>query len=488
MKQRTQNFRHEAIIRSSISYSTMFFVKKQSLAGILALLLALSAKDATGEKETEAVEETSHGNLRKLWGDECTWFNLDFDDVNKGDYVDYQWVYTGLVLSASGGANNKPRVFDTGTPTNGNCGDEDLGSPNVDCWWSGPGVGAGGAPWQPGRNCDKLGNVIIIQEPGASCPDDNVNGGKIVFDFNPKAEYVQQIGLLDIDYQTTITVDYYEGGVMKQKIIPVPQLGDNSYQLLWIGLPQVEKIVMTAERSAAITSLKYCYNKDRPHQTPEQTTPHPPTTPSPDTCNPVKVDFDKDANGNSIEKGRYVKDEWSQWGLTLKAGGGEGTKPRIFDSSDPGSEDTCGDADLGSPNKKCSGKYGHYGHYGPGIGIGGEPGAPGENCYPLGNLLIVQEPGSPCPDDNKNGGFITFEFKWGQYVDSIGLVDIDYKTTITVAYKSKYGLKYYDINVPELGDNSKQTVDIKQKDVVWLKLNFTRSGGVSFIKFCPKYW
>jgi len=74
----------------------------------------------TGEKETEAVEETSHGNLRKLWGDECTWFNLDFDDVNKGDYVDYQWAYTGLVLSASGGENNKPRVFDTGTPTNGN--------------------------------------------------------------------------------------------------------------------------------------------------------------------------------------------------------------------------------------------------------------------------------------------------------------------------------------------------------------------------------
>jgi len=210
-----------------------------------------------------------------------------------------------------------------------------------------------------------------------------------------------------------------------------------------------------------------------------------PPTPEPPTdggCNLLKVGFDKDANGQYVEKGRYVQNEWLAYGLALFAEGGQGSLPRIFDSSDPGSQDTCGDADLGSPNKWCPGGYG------PGHGVGGEPGAPGENCEPLGNLLIIQEPGSPCPDDNVNGGIITLDFPypWGQYVDSIGLVDIDYASSIVVVYETKYGFKEYTITVPLLGDNSAQTIDIKQDNVRWIKVMLSRSGAVSFIKFCPK--
>jgi hypothetical protein len=64
---------------------------------------------------------------------------------------------------------------------------------------SDPGTGVGGGPNKPGANCDPLGSVLIIQEPDSHCPDDNADGGIIVFDFFITASYVYDIGLLDID-------------------------------------------------------------------------------------------------------------------------------------------------------------------------------------------------------------------------------------------------------------------------------------------------
>lgn len=56
----------------------------------------------------------------------------------------------------------------------------------------------------------------------------------------------------------------------------------------------------------------------------------------------------------------------------------------MFDMTNP-VEGKCGDLDLGAPNERCGG---------PGIGEDGEPDGKGPNCLPLGNVLIVQEPGS----------------------------------------------------------------------------------------------
>jgi hypothetical protein len=67
----------------------------------------------------------------------------------------------------------------------------------------------------------------------------------------------------------------------------------------------------------------------------------------------------------------------------MSAAGGFGTLPRTLDTANPG-EEPFGDADLGAPNEKCTPP-------GPGVGAGGEPGLPGENCSPLGNVLIIQE-------------------------------------------------------------------------------------------------
>lgn len=197
----------------------------------------------------------------------------------------------------------------------------------------------------------------------------------------------------------------------------------------------------------------------------------------------MTVGFNKDANGNAIEKGRYVQDEWITLGLTLFAEGGVGTLPRIFDSSDPGGkpQSACGDADLGSPNQACPGG-------GPGEGVDGEPGKPGENCIAHGNLLIVQEPGETCPDDNVDGGIITLDFPYGggQYVKEIGLLDIDYGTTVIVVTETATGFAEREIIVPLLGDNSYQTVTIDEDNVKWIKVMLVRSGGVTHVTFCPK--
>ena len=80
-----------------------------------------------------------------------------------------------------------------------------------------------------------------------------------------------------------------------------------------------------------------------------------------------------------------MSDEWIELGLVLNASGGVGTLPRLFDTFNPrGPNGSGGDADLGSPNESCPVP-------GPGIGQGGALGEIGENCEPLGNVLIVQE-------------------------------------------------------------------------------------------------
>jgi hypothetical protein len=118
------------------------------------------------------------------------------------------------------------------------------------------------------------------------------------------------------------------------------------------------------------------------------------------------IDFDTDADGHPVQPGTYVSDEWESLGLTtLLALGGVGNRPRIFDTKNPGTQDA-GDPDLGAPNKKC------HNASGTGIGEGGEPGKPGENCMYQGNALIVQENNykPQIPDDNAGGGTIYMYF------------------------------------------------------------------------------
>ena len=133
-------------------------------------------------------------------------------------------------------------------------------------------------------------------------------------------------------------------------------------------------------------------------------------------CEAVIINFDTTADGVPLAPGMYVGTEWAKYGLTLSASGGFGPLPRLFDSSDP-----VADRDLGAPNNRCS-------NPGPGVGAGGEPGTEGENCEPLGNVLIIQEDNDDpsIPDDQRGGGKVTFTFDEPVvYFHQIGLLDID---------------------------------------------------------------
>ena len=51
-------------------------------------------------------------------------------------------------------------------------------------------------------------------------------------------------------------------------------------------------------------------------------------------------EFFTDAEGNPLNPVNYVSDEWAKYGLTLSASGQEGNLPRLFDTANPGSQET----------------------------------------------------------------------------------------------------------------------------------------------------
>jgi hypothetical protein len=87
----------------------------------------------------------------------------------------------------------------------------------------------------------------------------------------------------------------------------------------------------------------------------------------------------------------------------------------------------------------------------------------------LGNVLIIQneDPDITIPDDNVNGGTIFFKFDGeAEYVGDIGLFDVDYKTSITVVWKTANGVTIKDtFPVPLLGDKSYQVFSVNKPNV-----------------------
>lgn len=148
----------------------------------------------------------------------------------------------------------------------------------------------------------------------------------------------------------------------------------------------------------------------------------------------------------------------------------------IFDSANP----TGGDPDLGSPNQTCGG---------PGIGVGGEIGQPGQNCVPLGNLLIVAEDIVDAnndqivddPDDEAGGGTIVFTFDAPVNPIRMVIMDIDSETA---AVQTDSDTLAVTVDASDLGDNSAQTVDLTgNAGVTTITVNFSSSGAVAEIEY-----
>jgi len=193
------------------------------------------------------------------------------------------------------------------------------------------------------------------------------------------------------------------------------------------------------------------------------------------TCIIATVDFNIKADGTPLEPGLYVGDEWLEFGMVVWASGGVSELPRLFDTSKPRPKLGCGDPDLGAPNKGCSPP-------GPGIGAGGAPGKPGENCDKLGNVLIIQEDNDgDCPDDNRRGGTIAFDFvEPALAVYEMGFLNTDDGTSVKVLHIMDENITKTVLDLPVYGRNSKQTLKINIENVTLFK----KSGAVTHIKFC----
>lgn len=92
------------------------------------------------------------------------------------------------------------------------------------CQPPGPGRGIGGAPGQPGENCEPLRNVLIIQEEDKEAPDDNLGGGRICFEFTTPTD-VKSVGLLDIPPNRGDFVQIETAGTLAPQSIVFQGLG-----------------------------------------------------------------------------------------------------------------------------------------------------------------------------------------------------------------------------------------------------------------------
>jgi hypothetical protein len=184
----------------------------------------------------------------------------------------------------------------------------------------------------------RVDNLRSKQE--ARYSDDNFKGGTINFDFTSASNYVYNIGLLDVDYKTTIRITYKNDvGPIQTKRIQVPMLGDNSYQAVPIDTANVVTLVADATRSLAVSSIRLCsFGTTTPTASiPATTAPLPEPTSSPQSpptsggvvtptsipstqappakaageCERVTVDLAQDATGNALFPGQYVELEWS---------------------------------------------------------------------------------------------------------------------------------------------------------------------------------
>ena len=76
-------------------------------------------------------------------------------------------------------------------------------------------------------------------------------------------------------------------------------------------------------------------------------------------------------------------------------------------------------------------------------------------------------------------------FETAPIVYAMGFLDVDYKVTVTVTHETEMGMTTTVLNVPILGDNSKQTLEINIEFVKQIKVDMARSGKSNTVVVTP---
>jgi len=189
----------------------------------------------------------------------------------------------------------------------------------------------------------------------------------------------------------------------------------------------------------------------------------------------VVLDWENDGMGNPLAAGTPITNQYANLGINISTDNNNGPDfAAIFDSGNP----TGGDHDLGTPNQNFGG---------PGIGNGGQMGQTGANTTALDNILIIQERYQMCgnvfctPDDDANGGTISFDFDDPYTVETIVIVDADDGNPSGAVVTIDANTGSYTLNFPSLGDNSVITLPIFEDGVLHMDISFNGSGAVGAV-------
>jgi Flp pilus assembly protein TadG len=175
--------------------------------------------------------------------------------LTAGQVIDTEWAAWGAQVSSSSQASHPAMIFDSAAPTGG---DTDLGAANAS--YGGPGVGDGGRNTAPGKNSAPLGKVLIVQENSTGVPDDNANGGKLIFSFNYGVN-IDDVEILDVDdYAGAGTVKAYSDAAGATLIATGKMLGlgDNSMQIVKLSAAAVRRLEVDLPAGGAVASVVSC--------------------------------------------------------------------------------------------------------------------------------------------------------------------------------------------------------------------------------------
>lgn len=154
-----------------------------------------------------------------------------------------------------------------------------------------------------------------------------------------------------------------------------------------------------------------------------------------------------DFEGANLSAGTIVTDQFANAGLTISTASQYGAM--IFDTNNP----TGGDEDLAASD--------------------------------LGNVLIISEDGDATdPDDDAKGGTLTFEWDELVGVHQVGLLDID-EPGSSITFFDENANVIETIDIPELGDNSYQELEVDVANVARMDIVLGSSGAVTDVDFIP---